>query len=108
MKLPRLLLIVAMNSVFAVTGIAQTVPGMAAAGALFLAGKFKEASDMYSALTVSQPKFAEAHVSLIRTRLRGGDLVGAIQAARAGLTELPNSAAVTAAAGDVQFRISKF
>src|SRR5262245_36773275 len=86
----------------------QSTGDLPTANQHFNAGRYKEAADTYSALTIVSPDMAEAHVGLIRTRLVMDNLSGAAGAMRDALKVLPNSTAVLAAAGDVQFRLAHF
>lgn len=108
MKSPKIVAVLLLQAALMGTPGSQADTSLDAARQLFLGGKLKEAAEMYTTLTVTQPKLELAHVRLIRTRIAGNDLAGATQAARLAFGELPNSASVWAAAGDLQFRFSKF
>jgi len=79
-------------------------PGLAAADQLYRAGKFSEAEASYQALLKSDAKLVPAQVGLVRTMLRQQKIDEALDAANTALTAQPNSAALMAAKGDVQFR----
>ena len=79
-------------------------PGLAAADQLYRAGKFSEAEASYQALLKSDSKLVPAEVGLVRAMLRQQKIDEALDAANAALTAQPNSAALMAAKGDVQFR----
>ncbi|MGD0213300.1 MAG: aspartyl protease family protein [Terriglobales bacterium] len=79
-------------------------PGLAAADQLFRAGKFAEAETSYQALVKSDPKLVPAQTGLVRTMLRLQRLDEALDAVNAALVAQPDSAALLAAKGDVQFR----
>jgi hypothetical protein len=79
-------------------------PGLAAADQLFRAGKFAEAEIGYQALVKADPKLVPAQTGLVRTRLRLQKLDEALDGVNAALAAEPDSAALLAAKGDVQFR----
>ena len=78
--------------------------GLAAADQLYRAGKFSEAEASYQALLKSDSKLVPAQVGLVRAMLRQQKIDEALDVANAALTAQPNSAALMAAKGDVQFR----
>jgi len=79
-------------------------PELAAADQLYRAGKFAEAEASYQALLNTDSKLTPAHVGLVRAMLRQQKIDEALDAANAALATQPNSAALLAAKGDVQFR----
>jgi tetratricopeptide (TPR) repeat protein len=78
--------------------------GLAAADQLYRAGKFSEAEASYQALLKSDSKLVPAQVGLVRAMLRQQKIDEALDVASAALTAQPDSAALMAAKGDVQFR----
>jgi hypothetical protein len=84
---------------------APAIPSdLAAADLLYRAGKFGEAEAGYQALVKTDAKLVGAQVGLVRARLRQQKIDDALDAANAALTVQPDSAALMAAKGDVQFR----
>ncbi len=79
-------------------------PGLAAADQLYRAGKFAEAEASYQALLKTDSKLVPAQVGMVRAMLRQQKIDEALDAVNAALTAQPNSAALLAAKGDVQFR----
>ncbi|MFZ0360476.1 MAG: aspartyl protease family protein [Terriglobales bacterium] len=79
-------------------------PELSAADQLYRAGKFAEAEARYQALLKTNSKLLPAQVGLVRAMLRQQKIDEALDAANAALATLPNSAALLAAKGDVQFR----
>src|ERR1035437_8994535 len=79
-------------------------PELAAADQLYRAGKFAEAEASYQALLKTDSKVVPAQVGLVRAMLRQQKVDEALDAVNAALTAQPNSAALLAAKGDVQFR----
>ncbi len=79
-------------------------PELAAADQLYRAGKFAEAETSYRALLRTDLKLIPAQVGLVRAMLRQQKIDEALDAVNAALTVQPNSAALLAAKGDVQFR----
>ena len=79
-------------------------PELAAADQLYRAGKFTEAEASYQALLKADAKLVPAQVGLVRAMLRQQKVDEALDAVNAALTAQPNSAALLAAKGDVQFR----
>lgn len=77
---------------------------LAAADQLYRAGKFAEAEADYQALLKADPKLAPAQVGLVRAMLRQQKIDESLDAVNAALATQPNSAALLAAKGDVQFR----
>jgi tetratricopeptide (TPR) repeat protein len=82
-------------------------PGLAAADQLFRAGKFAEAEAAYRSLVKADAKLVPAQVGLARSMLREQKLDEALDWVNGALTELPNSAALLAVKGDVQFRLGE-
>jgi tetratricopeptide (TPR) repeat protein len=81
-----------------------TPPELAAADQLYRAGKFAEAEASYQALLKTDSKLVPAHVGLVRAMLRQQKIDEALDAVNTALAAQPNSAALLAAKGDVQFR----
>ena len=81
-----------------------TASGLAAADQLYRAGKFSDAEASYQALLKSDSKLVPAQVGLVRAMLRQQKIDEALDAASAALAAQPDSAALMAAKGDVQFR----
>ena len=81
-----------------------TNPEFAAADQLYRAGKFAEAEAGYQALLKTDSKLVPAQVGLVRAMLRQQKIDEALDAANTALAAQPNSAALLAAKGDVQFR----
>jgi thioredoxin-like negative regulator of GroEL/predicted aspartyl protease len=79
-------------------------PELAAADQLYRAGKFAEAEASYQALLKADAKLVPAQVGLVRAMLRQQKIDEALNAVNTALAAQPNSAALLAAKGDVQFR----
>src|ERR1700692_254558 len=79
-------------------------PELVAADQLYRAGKFAEAEAGYQALLKTDSKLLPAQVGLVRAMLRQQKIDEAFDAANAALSLQPDSAALLAAKGDVQFR----
>jgi predicted Zn-dependent protease len=79
-------------------------PELAAADQLYRAGKFAEAEAGYRALLNTESKLVPAQVGLVRSMLRQQKIDEALDTVNNALTVQPNSAALLAAKGDVQFR----
>jgi|HubBroStandDraft_6_1064221.scaffolds.fasta_scaffold59673_2 tetratricopeptide (TPR) repeat protein len=79
-------------------------PELAAADQLYRAGKFPEAEASYQALLKTDSNLVAAQVGLVRAMLRQQKIDEALDAVNAALAAQPNSAALLAAKGDVQFR----
>jgi tetratricopeptide (TPR) repeat protein len=79
-------------------------PELATADQLYRAGKFVEAEASYRALLNNDSKFVPAQVGLVRAMLRQQKIDEALDAVTLALATQPNSAALLAAKGDVQFR----
>jgi len=77
---------------------------LATADQLYRAGKFAEAEGSYRALLNTDSKLVPAQVGLVRAMLRQQKIDEASDAVNAALDAEPNSAALLAAKGDVQFR----
>jgi tetratricopeptide (TPR) repeat protein len=77
---------------------------LAAADQLYRAGKFAEAEASYRALLKTDSKLVPAQVGLVRAMLRQQKIDEALDAVNTALGAEPNSAALLAAKGDVQFR----
>ena len=87
-------------------------PELAAADQLYRAGKFAEAEASYRALLKTDSKLdpaqlATAQVGLVRAMLRQQKIDEALDAVNTALALQPNSAALLAAKGDVQFRLAE-
>lgn len=78
--------------------------GLATADKLYRAGKFPEAEAGYSALLKTDPKLEPAIVGLIHAMLAQQKIDDALNTVNNALATAPNSAALLAARGDVQFR----
>lgn len=79
-------------------------PGLADADQLFRAGKFAEAENKYQALLKADPKSVPAQVGIVRSMLRQQKVDEAFDAVNNALATQPDSAALVAVKGDVQFR----
>jgi tetratricopeptide (TPR) repeat protein len=79
-------------------------PELATADQLYRAGRFAEAEASYKALLNADSKLVPAQVGLVRAMLRQQKIDEALDAANTALSAQPNSAALLAAKGDVQFR----
>ena len=82
-------------------------PAVAAADQLYRAGKFAEAEASYQALLKTDSKLVPAQVGLVRATLRQQKIDEALDAVNTALAAQPNSAALLAAKGDVQFRLAE-
>ncbi len=100
-----LLLLFVQLSVFGEDTKASAIhPELAAADQLYRAGKFAEAEASYQTLLKTESKLVPAQVGLVRAMLRQQKIDEALDAVNAALATQPNSAALLAAKGDVQFR----
>jgi tetratricopeptide (TPR) repeat protein len=81
-------------------------PDLIAADQLYKAGKFTEAADKYQALLKIDAKLVAAETGLIEALLREQKIDDASAEATRALGAQPNSAALLAAMGDVQFRLA--
>ena len=79
-------------------------PDLAAADQLYRAGKFAKAEASYRAALQADPKLVPAQVGLVRAMLRQQRIDESLEAVNAALAAQPDSAALLAARGDVQFR----
>jgi tetratricopeptide (TPR) repeat protein len=79
-------------------------PELTAADQLYRAGKFAEAEASYQSLVKIDSKLVPAQVGLVRAMLRQQKIDEALDAVNSALAVQPNSAALLAAKGDVQFR----
>jgi len=79
-------------------------PQLAIADKLYQAGKFPEAEGAYNALLKTDPKSEPAQVGLIHAMLAQQKIDDALNTVNNALATAPNSAALLAARGDVQFR----
>ena len=82
-------------------------PELATADQLYRAGKFAEAEASYQALLKTDSKLVPAQVGLVRAMLRQQKIDEALDAVNTALAAQPNSAALLAAKGDVQFRLAE-
>jgi tetratricopeptide (TPR) repeat protein len=82
-------------------------PDLVAADRLYKAGKFVEAADKYQALLKTDANLVTAESGLIESLLRQQKIDEASAEAVKALGAQPNSAALLAAMGDVQFRLAK-
>jgi tetratricopeptide (TPR) repeat protein len=79
-------------------------PKLSVADRLYRTGKFAEAEASYRALLNADPKLTPAEVGLVRAMLWQQKIDEAFDAVHSALDAQPNSAALMAAKGDVQFR----
>jgi len=77
---------------------------LAAADQLFRSGKFAEAESSYQAILQKDAKLVPAQVGLVRSMLKQQKIDESLDAANKALVLTPDSAALLAAKGDVQFR----
>src|ERR1039457_262556 len=82
-------------------------PDLTAADQLYKAGKFAEAAEKYQALLKIDAKLVAAEAGLIESLLREQKIDEASAEAVKALAAQPNSAALLAATGDVQFRLAE-
>ena len=82
-------------------------PDLMAADQLYKAGKFAEAADKYQALLKIDANLVPAEAGLIESLLHQQKIDEASAEAAKALGAQPNSAALLAAMGDVQFRLAK-
>lgn len=78
--------------------------GLTAADQLYRTGKFAEAEVGYQELLKADPKLTPAQVGLVRSMLRQHKVDESLDAVNTALAAQPNSAALLAAKGDIQFR----
>lgn len=79
-------------------------PELAVADQLYRAGKFAEAEASFQALLKTDSKLVPAQVGLVRAMLRQQKIDEALDAVNNALAAQPDSAALLAVKGDVQFR----
>jgi tetratricopeptide (TPR) repeat protein len=79
-------------------------PGLVAADQLYRAGKFADAETSYQALLKGDAKLVPANVGLVRAMLRQQKIDESLDIVSNALAAHPDSAALLAAKGDVQFR----
>lgn len=79
-------------------------PDLAAADQLFRSGKFVEAESSYQAIVQKDAKLVPAQVGLVRSMLKQQKIDESLDAANKALMLTPDSAALLAVKGDVQFR----
>src|ERR1019366_7691757 len=82
-------------------------PDLIAADQLYKAGKFAEAADKYQALLKIDAKLVAAEAGFIESLLREQKIDEASAEAVKALAAQPNSAALSAAMGDVQLRVAE-
>src|SRR5271157_1414913 len=82
-------------------------PDPVAADQLYKAGKFAEAAEKYQALLKTDAKLVAAEAGLIEALLREQKIDEASAEAVKALGAQPNSAALLAAMGNVQFRLAE-
>ncbi len=82
-------------------------PDLIAADQLYKAGRFAEAAEKYQALLKVDAKLVPAEAGLIEALLHEQNIDEAFTEAVAALDAQPNSAALLAAMGDVQFRLAE-
>ncbi len=82
-------------------------PDLMVADQLYKAGKFAEAADKYQELLKIDSKLVPAEAGLIETLLHQQKIDEASAEADKALAAQPNSAALLAAMGDVQFRLAQ-
>ncbi len=108
-----IILIVFLTVCLSFGGLAQNAkpaadnPDLMAADQLYKAGKFAEAAEKYQALLKIDAKLAPAQAGLIEALLHEQKIDEASAEAAKALSAQPNSAAILAAMGDVQFRLAK-
>jgi tetratricopeptide (TPR) repeat protein len=99
------LLLISLQLMFGDDAKAPAVrPELGTADQLCRAGKFAEAEASYRALLKTDSKLVPAQVGLVRAMLRQQKIDEALDAVNTALSAEPNSAALLAAKGDVQFR----
>jgi len=77
---------------------------LASADQLFQAGKFAEAETKYRAILQRDTKLVPAQVGLVRSMLKQQKIDESLDTVNKELTVMPDSAALRAVKGDVQFR----
>lgn len=82
-------------------------PDLAAANQLYRSGRFADAAEKYQAILQVNATLVPAHTGLIRALLRQQKIDEASIEASKALSAQPNSAALLAAMGDVQFRLAE-
>jgi tetratricopeptide (TPR) repeat protein len=82
-------------------------PELATADQLYRAGKFAEAEASYQALLKTDSKLVAGQVGLARAMLRQQKVDEALETVNTALAAQPNSAALLAAKGDIQFRLAE-
>ena len=80
---------------------------LAAADQLYRAGKFAEAEAAYRSLVKADSKLAPAQAGLARAMLRQQKLDEALESVNNALAAQPDSAALLAAKGEIQFRLGE-
>lgn len=81
-----------------------TNPELAAADQLYRAGKFAEAETSYQGLLKNDARLVAAQVGLVRAMLHEQKIDEAFDSVNTALAAQPNTAALLAAKGDVEFR----
>jgi tetratricopeptide (TPR) repeat protein len=79
-------------------------PDLTSADQLFRAGKFAEAETSYQAILQKDTKLVPAQVGLVRSMLKQQRIDESLDAVNKALAVTPDSAALLAVKGDVQFR----
>ena len=79
-------------------------PDLAAADQLYRSGKFANAESGYRALLKADATLVPAQVGMVRSMLRQQKIDEAFEEVNAALSAQPNTAALLAAKGDIQFR----
>ena len=82
-------------------------PDLAAAEQLYRSGRFAEAAERYQAILKTDSTLVPAQTGLMRALLRQQKIDEASAVASKALAAQPNSAALLAATGDVQFRLAE-
>src|SRR5262249_31162392 len=80
------------------------VPDLGSADQLFRAGKFAEAETSYQTILRNDTKLVPAQVGLVRSMLKQQKIDESLDAVNKALILTPDSAALLAVKGDVQFR----
>lgn len=82
-------------------------PDLAAADQLYRAGKFAEAETSYQAILQRDTKLVPAQVGLVRSMLKQQKIDESLGAVNKALADQPESPALLAVSGDVQFRLAR-
>lgn len=92
----------------AVRSTEPTTDALAPGRALWKEHKYEEAAAAFKVVVDKNPSSADAQAFFLRSLLRAHKLDESLEAATKAVSVLPSSAAVHAAAGDVDFRMGKF